>query len=184
MLAALRWANGNFLQESSCHTQVCCFQSPWPCRRPLLTHASSGDTQTLKVMSGSVSVGSPGVHKVLVEPSVSLASMGFDSKLDFTLPTILLGLPPYPWLWGLFLVGSNILLSTIVQQWVVILEFSQEKMRACPSTLLCLLSDYQIFLLSWYYSTFCLFFACCVFNRQEIQQQISLSLMAKSVLHF
>ena len=34
-----------------------------------------------------------------------------------------------------FLVGSNILLSMVVQQWVVILEFSQEKMSACPSIL-------------------------------------------------
>ena len=34
----------------------------------------------------------------------------------------------------LFLVGSNILLSMVVQQRVVILEFSQEKMSACPST--------------------------------------------------
>ena len=33
----------------------------------------------------------------------------------------------------LFLVGSNILLLTVVQQRVVILEFSQ-KMSACPST--------------------------------------------------
>ena len=32
----------------------------------------------------------------------------------------------------LFLVGSNILLSTVVQQWVIILEFSQEKMETEP----------------------------------------------------
>ena len=32
------------------------------------------------------------------------------------------------------LVGSNILLLTVVQQRVVILEFSQEKMSTCPST--------------------------------------------------
>ena len=34
-----------------------------------------------------------------------------------------------------FLVESNILLSMVVQQGVVILEFSQEKMSTCPSTL-------------------------------------------------
>ena len=34
----------------------------------------------------------------------------------------------------LFLVGSNILLSMVVKQQVVILEFSQEKMSASPST--------------------------------------------------
>ena len=36
----------------------------------------------------------------------------------------------------LFLVGSNILLSMVVQQRVVIMEFSKEKMSARPSTLL------------------------------------------------
>ena len=39
---------------------------------PLLIHASTGDIQTLKGRSGSVSVGSPGVHKVLFEPSEHL----------------------------------------------------------------------------------------------------------------
>ena len=54
-----------------CVTQVCCTQSPCPCGKPLVTHASAGDTQTLKGRSGSVSVGSlgPGVHKFLLEPS-------------------------------------------------------------------------------------------------------------------
>ena len=35
----------------------------------------------------------------------------------------------------LFLVGSNTLLSMVVQQWVVILEFPQEKMSTLPPTL-------------------------------------------------
>ena len=64
--------NGNLLQEGLCHTQVCCPQNPWPCGRPLLTHTSSGDTQTLRGRSGSVSVESPGVHDVLFEPSEHL----------------------------------------------------------------------------------------------------------------
>ena len=38
-------------------SQVCYSQSPCSHTRPLLTHASAGDTQTLKVKSGSVSVG-------------------------------------------------------------------------------------------------------------------------------
>ena len=38
--------NGDLLQESLCHTQVCCTQSPCPCSRPLLTHTFSGDSQT------------------------------------------------------------------------------------------------------------------------------------------
>ena len=36
--------NGNLLQGGLCHTQVCCTQSP--CSRPLLTHTSTGETQT------------------------------------------------------------------------------------------------------------------------------------------
>ena len=38
--------NGDLLQEGLCHTQVSCTQSPCPCSSPLLTHTSSGDTQT------------------------------------------------------------------------------------------------------------------------------------------
>ena len=55
-------------------TQIWCSQSPYPHSRSLLTHASTGDTQTLKGRSGSLSVGSlgPGVHKVLFEPSEHL----------------------------------------------------------------------------------------------------------------
>ena len=43
---ALWWVNGGLLQEGLCHTQVCCTQSPCPHSSPLLTHPSSGDTQT------------------------------------------------------------------------------------------------------------------------------------------
>ena len=64
--------NGDLLQEGLCHTQVYCTQSPCPCGRLLLTHTSTGDTQTLKGRSGSVSIGSPGVHTVLFEPSEHL----------------------------------------------------------------------------------------------------------------
>ena len=118
-----------------CVTPACCTQSPCPCGRLLLTRTSTGDTQTLKGRSGSVSVGSPGAHKVLFEPSKHLwwvrgliltailpllpSCLGFSLALDMGY---------------LFLVGSNILLSMVVQQCVVILEFLQEKMRAGPST--------------------------------------------------
>ena len=64
--------NGDLLLEFLCHTQLCCTQSPCPCGRPLLTCTSAGDTQTLKGRSGSASVGSPGAHKVLFEPSEDL----------------------------------------------------------------------------------------------------------------
>ena len=64
--------NGNLLQQALRHTQVCCTQSPCPCSRPLQTHTSTGDMQTVKGSSVSVSAGSTGVHKVLFEPSECL----------------------------------------------------------------------------------------------------------------
>ena len=60
--------------------------------------------------------------------------MRFDSKHDFAPHTHLVGASPLPLDVGyLFLVGSNILLSMVVQQQAVILEFSQEKMSTCPT---------------------------------------------------
>ena len=56
---------------------------------------------------------------------MSLVGWESDSKYDFAPPTVLLG--PH--------LGSNILLSVVVHQHVVILEFSQDKMSARPSTL-------------------------------------------------
>ena len=88
-----------------CMTQVCRSQRPCPRGRPLLPHAPTGNTQTLKGKSGSVSVGSlgPGTHIVLFEPSKNLWWVwGFDSKSDFTPSTVLLGLLLCPWTWGIF----------------------------------------------------------------------------------
>ena len=62
--------------------------------------------------------------------------MGFDIKCNFAPTTILLvvGVSLLPLDVGCpCLEGSNILLM-VVQQLVVILEFSQEKMNTCPST--------------------------------------------------
>ena len=64
--------NSDILQEDLFHSQVCCTQSPCRCGRPLLTHTSAGNTQTLKGRSGSVSMGSPSAHKVLFKPSECL----------------------------------------------------------------------------------------------------------------
>ena len=61
--------DGDLLQEGLCNTQLCCTESPCPCSRPLLTCTSTGDVQTLKGRSGSVPVGTPGVYKILFEPS-------------------------------------------------------------------------------------------------------------------
>ena len=48
-------SNGSLLQKDLC--LHCCIQCPWPCSRPLSTHASSGDFWTLTAKSGSVSGG-------------------------------------------------------------------------------------------------------------------------------
>ena len=56
---------------------------------------------------------------------------------DFILIAPLLLPPCFSFVLGvryLFLVGSSILLSMVVQQLVVIVVLSQEKMSACPST--------------------------------------------------
>ena len=39
--------NGDLLQGSLCHSQVCCTQSPCPCSSPLLTRTSTADTAVL-----------------------------------------------------------------------------------------------------------------------------------------
>ena len=120
-----------------CVTQVCCTQSPCPCSRPLLTCATIGDTQTLKGRPGTFSVESlgSGAHKVLSEPSEYLWWV-WKLILNVILPLL-------PSCWGFsfalecgvsFLVGSNILLLVVVQQWGAILGFSQEKMCARPSS--------------------------------------------------
>ena len=96
---------------------------PVPCSSPLLTHTSVGDTQTLKGRSNTVSVGSPGVHNVLFKPSDSLWWV-WGLILNAILPFLPIGASPLPLDVGyLFLVGSNILLSMVVQQRVVISEF-------------------------------------------------------------
>ena len=96
---------------AKCHvSQVCCSQSACPLGRPLMTHASAGDTQTLKGRSDSVSCGGslllslgPGAYKDFVCPlQASLVDMKLDSKHDCTSPSILLGLLLYPWIQGIF----------------------------------------------------------------------------------
>ena len=114
--------------------QVCCSQSPHPCGRPLLTHASNGDIQTLKCRSGSVS---PGVTVsccacFVYALQVSLEGMRFVSKHDFAPPTVLLGFFFALGCKVSFLVRSNILLSMIIHLLVAILDLSQ--VSTYPST--------------------------------------------------
>ena len=91
-----------------------------------MTRTSTRDTQTLKGSSDSVSVGSPGAHKVSFEPSECLWE-----------------------LWGLILnTSSPLLLSSgasplpldmgyLFQQQDIILEFSQEMSTSLSTQLSC-----------------------------------------------
>ena len=63
--------NGDLLQEGLCHTQVCCTQSPCPCSRSLLTHTSTGDTQTQFWLS-LCGVSGSWCTQALLEPSKCL----------------------------------------------------------------------------------------------------------------
>ena len=82
-------ANGNILQEGLWHTllcQGCCSQSFCPHVNPLLTSASTGDPQTLKSMSGSVSVGSLGptrdLHTRSLHTRFCLSSLSISCGYD------------------------------------------------------------------------------------------------------
>ena len=115
--------NRDLFQEGLCHTQVCCTQRP--CGRLLLTCTFAGDTQTQFWLSLCEVSGSWCTHS-LFEPFECLWRV-WGLILSVILPLLLS-------CWGFsfalvrgvsFLVGSNILLSTVVQQRVVILGFSQ-----------------------------------------------------------
>ena len=84
--------NADLLQEGLCHTQFCCIQSPYPWGRLLLTHTSTGDTQPLKrqvwLNLCGVSWCTQGFVWAL---QASVAGMVFDSKRDYTPPSV------FPW---------------------------------------------------------------------------------------
>ena len=68
-------------------------------------------------------------------PQASLEGLRFDSKCNCAPPAVFLGFSFALGCRYLFLVGSDILLSMVIQQLVEILVFSQEKMSAPPSAL-------------------------------------------------
>ena len=80
--------NGDLLQKGLCYTQVCCTQSPCPCGSPLLTCTSTGDAQTRKGRLVQSLWGSWCTQGFVGAFLASLVGMGFDSKCDFTHPTI------------------------------------------------------------------------------------------------
>ena len=83
--------NGDLLQEGLCHTQVYFTQSPWHC-----LHRRHSNT----VLAQSLWDPWVLVHTRFVWALwVSLVGMGFDSKCDFALPTILLGFLLCPSMW-------------------------------------------------------------------------------------
>ena len=79
------------LQQGLCHTQVYCTQSPWSCNSPLLTHTSTGDTQTQFLLS-LCGVSGSGCTQGLFESSEHLWwAQGFLLALDVA--TLRVGLP-------------------------------------------------------------------------------------------
>ena len=115
--------NEDLFQEDLCHTQVCCTQNPCPCRRPLLTRTSTGDAQTQFWLS---LCGVPGswCAQGLFEPSESLWwEWGFILNANSPFLTSFWGFSFALGHGVSFLVESNILQSTVVQQGVVVLEF-------------------------------------------------------------
>ena len=113
-------------------------RDPCPHVRPLLTRTSTGDIQICKGRSGSVSVGplGTGVYKVLFVPSKHLWEVwGLILNMISPLLPSVRASPLSLDMGYYFLVGSNILLLMVVQQLVVVLEFSQEKVSTHPSTL-------------------------------------------------
>ena len=99
--------SGSVVGLTYCTSQVCCSQRPCPCSRPLLIHASAGDTQTLKGRSDLVSCGVLGSWCTWGFASalqVSLVGVGFDFRCDFASPTIFV-LLLCPWAWGVFFGG-------------------------------------------------------------------------------
>ena len=125
--------NGNLLQKGLCHIQVYCTQSPCSCGRPLLTCTSTGDTQIQFWLS-------------LCGVSGSWCAQGFlePSKRLWRVQVLILNVisPLLPSCWGFFFaLGCGVSLFggiqhspvMVVQQRVLILEFSQEKMSTRPS---------------------------------------------------
>ena len=117
-------------------------QCSQPCSRPPPTQASARDSQTLTGKSGLVSCGITDPFSwVLVSTRFCLcppniyAGHGVWCQMWFHPFYHLDGASPLPLDMGyLFLMRFNILLLMVVQQWVVILEFSWEKRSAHPST--------------------------------------------------
>ena len=71
--------NGDLLQKVQC--RHCCIQCPQPCRRPLLTHASAGNSWTLKGKSNCLSA----PHKFQVHTWNSHSELKLSSSLLWSL---------------------------------------------------------------------------------------------------
>lgn len=97
--------DGNRLQDSLCHSQICCTQNPWLCSSPLLTWTSAVDTHTVESQSqlGLWVL----MHKSLFDPSKCLWQL-WSLILNVISPL----LPSY-WIFSTFGHG----LSRNIQDW-------------------------------------------------------------------
>ena len=100
--------NGYLLQEDLCHMPhlpgLLLLES-LSLQQATLTHASSGDTKTLKGRSGSVSLRSWCAQGFVCALRVFLMGIRFDFKCNHFLLTVFLQLLLCPWTWGIFFGG-------------------------------------------------------------------------------
>lgn len=88
--------NSDLLHECLCCTQICWIQSPCPSGRPLLIHASTGDTQTQRQVW--LRLWHPWWAQGFVWAlQASLAGMGFDFYIQFRPSSHLVGASPWMW---------------------------------------------------------------------------------------
>ena len=137
VVVALWWVNDDLLQEAYAMPRPAA-PRPHPSGSPLPTCVSTGDTHSNAGLAQSL-WGAQGFVRAL---QASLVGMAFDSKHDLCL---------LPSCWGFsFVLGHGVSFFGGIQhshdkcfyQWVVIWEFLQEKMSACPSNEILVLSFY------------------------------------------
>ena len=125
VLAALCGVNGNLLEEGLCHTQVYCTQSPCPCSSPLLTHTSTGDTQTQFYLS-LCGVSGSWCPQGLFEPTEHLSKV-WGLILNMILPLLL----PF---WGFsFALGHGLSLQSHSRPVQLLLQRYAAMLQHLPS---------------------------------------------------
>ena len=136
-------AMGDLFQEYLCHMlhlPGLLQQEPlslWQATTDLCLHWKHLSTQRQVWLSSGGVPGSWCPQDCVWALQASMEGKRFDSKCNFPPSTVLLGLLLCPWMWGIFFWWDPTFSHWwLFSEWLVaILEFSQEKMNACPSIL-------------------------------------------------